>query len=190
MEKEVSYELGVTYKCNWNCSYCISNTHLQPYKTLENVLQEIDLFENNSSVTLSGGEPGMLSENDLDIIIKKLQDKNIIIDLVTNGLFLEKYSHFLDRISNVLYHCVEDLETKKDIKFYKIENKIKYILVYEKITDLEYYLNKYSNIHFIITPNIKKGKTYNIKEFLKILNKYPNIHKDSKKEFLRNISKK
>ena len=37
-EKEI--EIVVTYKCNWNCSYCCVDTHNQPEPTTNDVPAE------------------------------------------------------------------------------------------------------------------------------------------------------
>ena len=193
MNNFMNYELAVTYECNWNCPYCLVDTHLRNPKNIKDVLEEIESFKPNSSVTLSGGEPGMLSEKDLSIIIKKLKSKNIIIDLLTNGLFLKRHKKFLKYIDEILYHSIEKVSDRKDIEIYDSKNII-YVMVItnkdlEKMDDILYYFDKY-NIKFLISPNIKPQERINISKFLKLINDYPQfIHKRTKDEFIKNISK-
>jgi organic radical activating enzyme len=166
--------------------------HKRKPKSIEKVLKEIDSFENNSSVTLSGGEPGMLSESDLNIIIKKLQDKNIIIDLVTNGLFLEKHQKYIHYIDEILYHCIEDLSQHKPIKKYNYKN-FYYVMVITNsdlyyMDDILWYFKQYPEIKFLLFPNIKPGERININKFLKLLKDYSNnINRRTKSEFIKNI---
>ena len=54
--------ITITYKCNWNCEYCaVRNNH--DYKdnvTHDDVLSKISKIEDNSVVTIFGGEPGLV----------------------------------------------------------------------------------------------------------------------------------
>jgi len=189
---EVNYELVLTYQCNWSCGYCIVDTHEQIPREIEEVLSEIETYQENTSVTLGGGEPGMLTKASLQIVINKLKEKNITIDLLTNGLFLTKYPELLNEVDEVFFHCVEDLKLKKDIELFDKDN-LHYILVASTDNlgeDLEYYFNKYPDIEFVISANVKPGERVQINKFLTFIKKYPNnISKRTMVEFIKNTAK-
>jgi len=192
----MNYELSVTFKCNWNCDYCISYTHAQPEKTFETVLEEINnLPDSIKSVTISGGEPGILSKDRLSIIIDNLKEKNLKIDLMTNGLFFENHPEFIQDIDEIFYHVVEDLSTKKDFKLYSdIMNKDNryYILVAinESFEDIQYYIDNYPELDFLILGDYRGESMIKIKEFLKFINyNKDRINKRTLREFSRDISR-
>jgi organic radical activating enzyme len=185
--------LAVTYKCNWNCDYCLVNTHKRKPRKFDDILKDIESFEENSSVTISGGEPGMLTETEVQIIFERLREKNITIDLLTNGLFFEKHSQYMKYIDEILYHCIEDLKERKPIiKYYY--NNMYYVMVItnkdlDKMSDILWYFKKYPEIKFLLSPDIKAGERIHINKFLKLLKEYPeNINERTKNEFVRNIS--
>jgi len=169
------YELDVTYDCNWHCDYCIAYTHEQPNRKFEDVLEEVEnLPENISSVTLAGGEPGMLSKEQIEEIMISLIEKNKIIDLMTNGLFFEKYPNLVRFTDEIFYHCVEDLSLRKDIKFYpEFMNQANryYVLVAinESFEDVQYYIDKYPEIKFLILGDYRGDNLIKIKEFLRFI---------------------
>lgn len=188
----IDIELAVTNKCNWNCSYCLVDVHNQPEIKFKDLLKTINDIPENSEVTLSGGEPGMLQRYQIETIIKILKDKNCVIDLLTNGLFLEKYSDLLPNISEILYHCVEDLDD--EFKRYNIEN-LHYVVVTlnEDIMNgrLEKFLKKNNDINFLLSPNkLLKSDNKIYINFLSLLNRVKNIHPRTKEEFIRNMVKR
>ena len=63
---EVNYELSTGWECNWKCDYCLVDTHSRPKKLFCEVYDEAVTFERNSSVTLSGGEPGLLKQIEIE----------------------------------------------------------------------------------------------------------------------------
>jgi organic radical activating enzyme len=170
----VNYSLNVTYDCNWNCDYCIIDTHNKPKRKFEKVLKDIDSIPEKSNVSLGGGEPGMLEYDDICKIVKKLKDKKCNIDLLTNGLFIKKYinTEIMNDIDTIHYHCVEDL--KDDIEFINIPYKdVDYIIIItnDNYKYLESFLNKYPNIMFSITPSMNV-KPLNKKIMFQIIKKY------------------
>jgi organic radical activating enzyme len=168
------------------------DTHSKNPKNFEDILKEIESFEKNSSITLSGGEPGTLLETEVKIIFDKLKEKNITIDLLTNGLFFEKHPQYMKYIDEILYHCIEDLSLRKDIKKYNYDN-LYYVMVItnkdlDKMSDILWYFEKYPEIKFLLSPDVKPGERIHINKFLKLLKNYSNnINKRSKNEFIRNI---
>jgi organic radical activating enzyme len=182
----MNFSLNITYDCNWNCDYCIIDTHNKSKRKLKQVLEDIDLLPNKSNISLGGGEPGMLEYNEIYEIIKKLKDKECNIDLLTNGLFIKEFinTEIMKNIDTIHYHCVENL--KDNIEFTEILDKdVDYIII---ITDdnykyLESFLNKYSNITFSITPSMNV-KPLSKKIMFEIIKKYKHrMTKRSIKEF-------
>lgn len=120
LEVKNEHELIITHECNWNCPYCSENICERDPLDLEDVFRKIDLIPNGVPVTLSGGEPGMMLENSILLIINKLKEKRCELMLNTNGLFIENYPHLLNHFSYILYHCSENLD--EEIKIYDYEN--------------------------------------------------------------------
>ncbi len=192
----MNYELSVTNRCNWHCDYCLVDTHERDFLRFGTVLDKIDLMKNNSSVTLSGGEPGMLANVEVQNLFEKLNKKNITIDLLTNGLFLDWHSDYLTSIGEVFYHCVEDLAKRTDITHLEYKNKddFYYILVVSTEDllndDILYYFSKYPDIKFVLSANVKPGERVDISKFLIFIERYKHhIHPRTKEELIRNISK-
>ena len=52
------YTIYFTCKCNWNCNYCIMDTHNIKNEP-KNILENINNIEDNLFVSISGGEPGL-----------------------------------------------------------------------------------------------------------------------------------
>ena len=179
-------EIMVTNECNWKCDYCLVDIHNKDYNiNMKDILESID--NGIDSITLSGGEPGLISRIDLIKIITKCKIHNIKIDMNTNGLFLEKYQDLIESsniFGKILYHCVENLENHKKIKKYNIKNieEIKYVIVLdikENIEntekDLLFFTEQLKDVKCKIIPNLKNLK---IKEFMKICMKITKNLKD------------
>lgn len=115
LEIRNEYTLRFTYKCNWNCSYCAINNLKEKdlIITHENILNCIKQIPDNSNVTISGGEPGLLEKNKIQLYLDLLKQKNCILFLETNGLFLIKYPEFENYFEKILYHCSSELELPK-----------------------------------------------------------------------------
>ena len=68
--------INLTHECNWHCWYCITNTHKSKQRPIEKVLYDIRQMPDNTILSLSGGEPGLLSKNSflqvLEIAKKKV----------------------------------------------------------------------------------------------------------------------
>lgn len=149
------YELVLTYKCNWNCSYCAVDTHNQKELSLDEVKQKIQKIENDSNVTLSGGELGTMRKENLLEIIELLEAKNCNLAINTNGLFLRVHRDLMHRFEYILYHCSEDL---KEIALLPDEfdsSYTQYMIVVDDLNfpNLESFLQKYPNIKFDIVPS-------------------------------------
>lgn len=148
----MEYELRITYKCNWDCEYCCVDTHNQPEP--DNIFNLIKKIPDNSPVTLSGGEPGVLSKNQLEEIMDTLFQKNCQLGINTNGLFIKKYPDLMDKyISNINYHVTQDLDIDDEI--IEIDNKSievnHLIIVHDRnFHKLDSFLKKYPDRKFSI----------------------------------------
>jgi MoaA/NifB/PqqE/SkfB family radical SAM enzyme len=156
----IHYNVDLTFKCNWDCWYCCADTHNQDEQIDDaSVMNQLAKVPNNTIVSFAGGEPGMVSK---DLIIKYceiLKEKNCVITVDTNGLFLEKYPDLVVKyISDVLYHTVQDVRSRKEIKLYHFDhipvndNFIYQLVVTNKdsFEDIEWYLNKYPQFQFAV----------------------------------------
>ncbi len=174
-EKEL--EIVLTYKCNWNCSYCCVDTHNQKdidqeilFKKIDTILSEYKDY----NITLSGGEVGLLDKSIILYIIDKLKFFNLSLN--TNGLFLEKYPELISKFNNILYHCSPELDDRNVLL--NLPNHIQYMIVItdNNITNLELFLNYYNDIKFHLVPasnpwNVQKP-ILSKKNKLMILKKY------------------
>jgi len=167
---EIHYHIDLTYDCNWYCSYCCADTHNRDIIDDEKVLSQINKAPKGSIVSFSGGEPGLLSEERIIKYCELLKEKDCVLTVDTNGLFLKRHPHVVNQyISDVLYHCVENIRDRKDITLYDFDHIPKnenflYQLVFtddDSIEDVHYYLDKYPDIKFaLISANnaIVNGK--------------------------------
>ena len=145
-------ELIVIHECNWRCPYCSEQTYDKPILSISDVFKKISTIPNNSNVTLSGGEVGMLSLNIIYEIMCKLVDKGCVLNLNTNGLFISKYPHLLKYFNYVLYHCSEDLY--EDIKFYDYENVYHSLVITDdNLPRFGEIIRKYPNIKWNVIPS-------------------------------------
>jgi sulfatase maturation enzyme AslB (radical SAM superfamily) len=148
-----NYTLYLTYKCNWVCDYCSEDTHNRNSVSEDEIRQKIDTIPNGSEVSITGGEPGVLKAELLSWVLTELKNKECIINVNTNGTFFKRHPKLCAIPDSFLYHCSEHLEDEEIyIPDFIDKNKIDFQLV---ITDgtmhrLEYYINKYPDIHFLI----------------------------------------
>jgi organic radical activating enzyme len=159
LENEI--ELVVTWLCNWKCDYCSVDTHNRPKLSMEEVKKKLEKIPENYTVTLSGGEVGMMKRFDIEFIVEELKRKNCKIHINTNGLFIKKYRDLLHNFDYVLYHCSENLNLDDEI-IIDSDLNIHYLLI---VTDknferLEPFLNKYPKINFnLVASTLPKGIT-------------------------------
>lgn len=156
----MNYCLMATYKCNWDCPYCITNTHSQPDVTDEDILFKLNEIQPNSEVSLSGGEPGLISKENMEIIFNHLLEKNCKISVNTNGLFFKKYPEYNSLIDDYLYHFSENLDLTKDHYIPEInKEKITFMIVVtnENYSRLDAFLEKYKEITFSIFAATKNN---------------------------------
>lgn len=173
------YSISVTYKCNWNCPYCSRDTHNQE-TNFENAIKATHKVDNNSDVTITGGEPGLLTTDELLEIIKILKNKNCYVDINSNGEIF-KHQKVINVIDSIYYHCSMNMELDDIInKDYKDKTFYVVVVTDNNIDNLEPFLEKHNDIDFIIHPakevpiNGKIGESLSKKNILKLAIKYKN----------------
>jgi len=147
------YEVVLTYNCNWDCLYCSVDTHNNKLSE-EDALKKLDIPESGSTVILSGGEIGLLSEEFLRKVITILVRKKCIIHVNTNGLFLRRYPHLLRYMLKINYHCSDNLDA--EVEFPRVEHfNVDYCLVVhdENVSELGGFLDKNDDIEFTVIPS-------------------------------------
>jgi len=186
-------EIQVTNKCNWNCDYCLVDVHNMDKIPFGQVIDKIKNLPDNSEVTLSGGEPGLLKPEEMKTLLSLLQEKNCSIDLLTNGLFFKRHLKDYDQIKSSLYHCVETLDD--EIEFPNMDQSKTIYTVVIKLEDFDNlldFMDKYPHIKFMLSPN--KLSTQNkkvIPTFMKFWNEHKNrLHERTYQEFVKNLSKR
>ena len=148
-----SYTLYLTYKCNWKCDYCSEDTHNRPPVTIEDIQHKLETIPEGGDVAITGGEPGVLTADVLKLVFDNLTAKKCFININTNGTFFKRHPNLCHIPDSFLYHCSEHLEDEEIyIPDFVPQEKILFQLV---VTDqtyhrLDYYINKYPNIKFLI----------------------------------------
>ena len=89
------YEVELTHECNWHCPYCAIDVHRLPAISHSELAAKLKKIPAKSVVTLSGGEPGLLSRDEIDYVIIALRDKKCKLNLNTNGTFISRYPSLL-----------------------------------------------------------------------------------------------
>lgn len=125
---------SVIDRCNWDCEYCIAGTQRMYNKNkpaftkerFQKMLKNIEetsyklatdpksVGSDNKSFVLSGGEPGLLSTEEIIQVIHRIHP-NVELTVNTNGLFLQKIDAKLFestirkfRAFNIRWHLFED----------------------------------------------------------------------------------
>lgn len=186
-------ELVITYKCNWFCDYCLNDTHHQPERSFQEVLEDANNIPPNTEVTISGGETGLMSRKRLQEIIDVLEAKNCQLDLLTNGLFIKKHEPLLKHFTEVWYHCLEYLNDDKEIEYPDLDqNKFVYIIVAtESDLDSNTLVNtieRYPHIKFLVLPENRSGRRINFNKFKKFVDQYRDrIHPRTYEEWINDL---
>jgi len=169
-----NYSITISYKCNWNCKYCIVDTHNRKEPDFEIIKEKIESIVPGSFVSITGGEPGLVSSDKLRYVFNKLKLKKCFIHVITNGEFF-KLKEFINDVDQFAWHCTENLEDKlilPDIPYNKIEFML--VVTNESYNRLENYIGKYPVIFNIrgADTNGKGGDFLSIKNGIYIFNKY------------------
>jgi organic radical activating enzyme len=183
MNKRITLSLLNT--CNEKCFYCDipEATNFKKFVYNENIFRLIKKFE---SISFSGGEIGLLDEEDFIFLFDYFSDNKITV--CTNGLFFEKgfYDLFHNKIDSIVYHILEenkiidinDPMIDRDIIIHKknIEN------VYNIISDNPG-LNFYLKLAHLRTPD----KSFIIDDY-DTLNKFSNLKNIKNYEMIKEFS--
>lgn len=146
-------EIELTHKCNWNCRYCAIRTHSLPAVPEDEALEKVKAVAGKfQTVTFSGGEPGLLSKEILERMIKAVEDSGSILCINTNGTFIRKYPDMVSRFDEVIYHCSRDLDDT--LLIYPQFNNIRYMLVVDDVNypRLKLYLDSNPDVVFDVVP--------------------------------------
>lgn len=182
------YCLKVTYKCNWDCSYCYVDTHSQPPIPFDIIERNMRSIEPGSEVSLSGGEPAFAKKDVIEYAFTELKKKDCRIVIDTNGAFFTRYPEYCSEVYKFFYHFSEDLDLSEDIHIPDPRFLVEYMLV---ITDKTFhrlgpFLDKYPDILFTVRgadPVIVKGTigdTLSAKNGIKVLRMFKDrIHPES-----------
>lgn len=191
MEQQ-NYCIAITSACNWDCGYCCVDTHNRPEPSLELVLQRIEGIAPGSHVSLTGGEPGMVSEERMETILAALEAKGCQIGVNTNGMFFQKHAKQMSRIYDYVYHCSFDLRNKVWLPENHESLNTSYIIVVtnETYPRLESFLTRNSDIDIVIfsadkfTVHGKPGEFLDHKHRIKLYQEYKHLLNNDRVEYL------
>lgn len=105
--KNITKCLMVNTQCDWDCKYCIAETNMfsckpqKPRPADEVIFIQAIKFLNEvpvdkyHSITLSGGEPGLLPINKLKEIFQLCYNRGLTIDINSNGRIFSKLIEML-----------------------------------------------------------------------------------------------
>jgi organic radical activating enzyme len=188
-------ELIITFKCDWNCSYCLVDTHNQIDRSFKEVLEDAINIAPNTEVTFAGGETGMLPRRQLVELIDILKQKGCELDLLTNGLFIKKHEPLLAHFNEVWYHCVEYLTDNNHIVYPDLD-QTKFIYILVAIDDdiesgaLERMINRYPHIKFLVLPDNRRSHRITLTLFRQFIDKYKDrIHDRTLSEWLIDLGR-
>lgn len=147
----VEYNVAITRECNWYCSYCLNDTH-NCERSYEEALIHLNRLDNGTNVNLTGGEPGLMTTEELMVMVNILKDKGCFISINTNG---EIFNHpeVVAAVDNIFYHCSMDMDI--DDKVNKEHTDITdYMVVVtdDNIHNLKPFIEKHSDIAIEIYP--------------------------------------
>ena len=157
------YSISITFKCDWDCSYCSADTHSRKSPSFEHIKEVVGEVKFGSEVSLTGGEPGFAQPKVLEYVIEELKAKGCTIVVNTNGAFFTRYPEYCEVVDSFFYHCSEDLDTSKEIYIPDSEYDVDYMLVVtdENLPRLDHFMTNYPDITFLVTsadPAMVKGK--------------------------------
>lgn len=144
--------LFLTYRCNLRCRYCQGKRHLNKNKELKiedlkNIIQEFKEWVGPYHLTLTGGEP--FQKKSIIPLIKYLQDKGIRINILTNGISLNRrvckeiINSKIDAITislNSLKPDIHDYLSRKKGSCQMVKSNIKLLKKMDKKNRLQVYI--------------------------------------------------
>ena len=105
-----TFEIEITYKCNWNCEYCCVQTHTKRALSNEKILNNLKESSNNfidlngGALTISGGEPSLAGPELIREIYNLSKEHNFQLSLNTNGRI------FYPNIYPIFKEMLKDIE--------------------------------------------------------------------------------
>jgi hypothetical protein len=177
--------------CDNRCSYCALgeikyNKYFDSNKL--KILNEYNL-NNFDSIHIQGGEPGLVSKYDLDLIFNYLKNENVNdnrIIIFTDGLFLDKYKNYYKNYIYV-YHVI-DFDSfidysKYNLKLYNIYviHDLDSIEIFEKL--LKSYPNLFFDMIFDCRSNFKSVSDEFFIKVKRLIDIYDNITIDKVNKF-------
>lgn len=158
-------------KCNWNCEYCGFNESdltkiefIDETFTLEMIEYMFSKYSDNEYL-ISGGEPGLLSFDFFNKLIKLINDYHIEkIDLETNGTVF-KYDLDFSKFRLIRYHAVVDIAKNDYIQYTDFPDdwNIEIITILTKnsnLSTLESHIRKYEKLFKRYICNVKPEMIY------------------------------
>lgn len=153
-----------TFQCNWNCNYCAAR-----YKRYQNCKMKSDdeiveivsekINNHEGRISLTGGEPGLMSSYFYDSLFKKLNKK---VNVNTNGMwfkrgYYEKYSFYVD---SIIYHCVKELTNNiEHWKYCYHDDVYPVVVIHSKnIKYIKGFLQRYPNFKIGLRLSINLAK--------------------------------
>jgi len=144
------YALILNSQCNEKCNYCHTLLENKPFNVDKlSFLDSIDLTERE--ILLVGGEPGILTLNEIDQVYNKIYlSKKISVQ--TNGLFIKKFFNIYSDKMQFIYHLIS---TKHEIFLH--ENISYYVVIDEfNIDEMFNFFNERRDIEFTVTISWKQ----------------------------------
>lgn len=173
-------------QCNENCPYCHAKLDNQSFNL--DTLNKLDNLDNGCEFLLVGGEPGLLTEDQVVVLIEKIESKKPSkITVQTNGLFISKFYDIFSTKMDFIQHVISSSHS-----IYTQEKIDHYIVIdHSNIDDMILLIESNPTIVFCSTISWKL-KSFNstfMEKFRKIL-EYTNVNLDGfdKTIFLNNIS--
>lgn len=159
------YEIELTHDCNWNCPYCAERYKMVDTISEDDALQKCHIVPYASHVTISGGEPGLMSRNLAERCIQILKEKQCHLYINTNGLFIITFPDLLHYFDEIIYHCSEDLHLDQPIIENIQHDNVRYMIIVndDNLCRLQAFVDKYRDIKFDIIEatynNVGDGPT-------------------------------
>lgn len=119
-EMNKTFEIELTYKCNWKCKYCAIKTHTKKAFTNEEVLENFRFKTNDfkdtvqSTVILSGGEPTLVGREVLETYINLSKLHSFDLKINTNGMLFKEES-IIKEFQQINWHVSDELIMTNDI---------------------------------------------------------------------------
>lgn len=185
------YSLITTYKCNWDCPYCIQSD-LGKNRTTESVIDAVRKVDPRSWVSLSGGEPGMLTEDVLFEIVSILKEKDCITSICSNGQIF-RYPKIVEMSDHILYHCSMNMELGDVVIKNVTDTPVEYVVIVtdNNFNNLDPFLEKHSDINIGLVPGSARSESARLngdslgnKNRIKMIQKYRDYISDENFELL------